>query len=183
MAVLKIVTDPDPVLREVARPVGAVTAEISGLANDMVDTMRAAEGLGLAAPQVGRSLRMFVLDANGAGIVFIDPDIIRAEGCAAHEEGCLSIPGVTRLVTRAERVIVEASGISGARFQMECKGIFAAAVQHEIDHLDGVLMTDAHMHADPCLTPEQEAELERRREGPFISHEEMGRRIGHKDDH
>ena len=151
---LRIVTAPAEVLRDVARPVGAVTAEIATLCNDMVDTMRAANGLGLAAPQVGRSLRIFVLDANGAGIIFIDPEVLRAEGRAAHEEGCLSLPGETRLVGRAARIVVEASGLSGAKFQMECKGIFAAAVQHEIDHLNGVLMTDVHM---PGSLPEETA--------------------------
>jgi peptide deformylase len=132
----------DPVLRKVTTPVEKVTDDIRALISDMFDTMYAAEGIGLAAPQVGRTERVTVMDVEGRKFALINPEIIEREGSARGEEGCLSIPDVFGDVPRATRVIVRAMNESGEQFEAEATELLARCMQHEIDHLDGKLFID-----------------------------------------
>ena len=147
MAVLEILEYPDPRLREVAKPVEKVTAEIRQLAEDMAETMYAAPGVGLAAPQVGVGLRIFVIDIADEDEpsdlrTFINPEITKTDGSQMWNEGCLSFPGVSEEIKRAERVVVRALDAKGKPFELEADGLLAVAIQHENDHLNGVLMID-----------------------------------------
>ena len=131
-----------PVLREASAPVAEVTDEVRRLVDDMFETMDAAEGVGLAANQVGRALRVAVVDAEGERFAMINPTILEASGKTSEEEGCLSIPDVYAEVTRPERIVLEAIGRDGLPYRMEASGLRARAIQHEIDHLDGILFLD-----------------------------------------
>ena len=131
-----------PVLREASAPVAEVTEEVRRLVDDMFETMDAAEGVGLAANQIGQALRIAVVDADGERFAMINPMIVEASGKASEEEGCLSIPEVYAEVTRPERVVLEATGRDGTRYRLEADGLKARAIQHEIDHLDGILFLD-----------------------------------------
>jgi len=147
MAVREILTHPNPRLRVVAEPVEIIDDEVRALVDDMAETMYAAPGIGLAAPQIGVSRRIFVVDVAGEGeparlLTFINPRIVSREGAIAWEEGCLSFPGVHEEVQRAERVTVQAYDRDGNPFEAEAEGLFAVALQHENDHLDGVLLID-----------------------------------------
>jgi len=138
---------PDPRLREVAQPVSEVTPEIQALVDDMAETMYDAPGCGLAATQLGIPHRIFVVDCAGEDEpsdlrVFINPEIVRIDGSQSWEEGCLSFPGVTEEIKRGERVAVKAIGRDGKPFELEADGLLAVAIQHENDHLNGVLMID-----------------------------------------
>ena len=142
---------PDPRLREKAKPVAAVTPEIKKLVDDMAETMYAAPGVGLAATQIGEPHRIFVIDTAGEDEpsqlrVFINPEILERHDAITWEEGCLSFPGVTEEIDRAAKVRVRALDENGKPFELEAEGLLAVAVQHELDHLDGVLMID-HMGA------------------------------------
>jgi peptide deformylase len=136
----------DPVLRTPARPVAEVTDELRRLIQDMLETMYDADGIGLAAPQVGVSQRVIVLDVHEPGsepLALINPDLIdRSEETDRAEEGCLSIPGLRDVVERSSRVVVRALTPAGEERQIEAEGLLARALQHEIDHLDGVLFID-----------------------------------------
>jgi peptide deformylase len=132
----------DPVLRKATTPVEEVTPEIRELISSMFDTMYAAEGIGLAAPQVGRSERIAVMDVEGQRYAFINPEIIEKEGTRRGEEGCLSIPEVFGDVTRASRVVVRALNENGEEIEAEGTELLATCMQHEIDHLDGKLFID-----------------------------------------
>ena len=139
---------PDPVLRETAKPVDKMTKKVQMLADDMVRIMRAANGIGLAAPQVGVSLRLIVIAPTGTKPeILINPVIVSSEGECVIEEGCLSIPGLYGDVIRPEKVVVEAYDRKGRPSTYEMEGMPARVVQHEIDHLDGVLFVDK---ADPA---------------------------------
>ena len=145
MALLNILEYPDPRLRKVATPVAAVTAEIQKLVRDMAETMYAAPGVGLAATQVDVHKRIVVMDISEAHDelrVFINPEIVAAEGEAECEEGCLSVPGYYDKVTRAARVVVRAQDANGGFFTLEADGLLAVCVQHEIDHLSGKVFVD-----------------------------------------
>jgi peptide deformylase len=147
MAIRPILEYPDPKLREVARPVVEVDDSIRKLVEDMAETMYAAPGVGLAAPQVGESLRIFVIDTadenEPSGFrAYINPEILETVGAQAWKEGCLSFPGVAETIKRAERVRVRALGVDGKPFELEADGLLAIAIQHENDHLNGVLMID-----------------------------------------
>ena len=147
MALIPIICIPDPVLREVAAPVGEVTDGIRRLLDDMVETMYDAPGIGLAAPQVNVSERLIVMDCGADDspelYKMINPEIIaRSEESAILEEGCLSIPKQTAEVKRPAVVNVRYTDIEGAEQILRCEGLLAACVQHEIDHLDGVLFID-----------------------------------------
>lgn len=142
MSLLDIYLLDAPVLREVTRPVGAITDELRRLADDMFETMHAAKGIGLAAPQVGRRERLCVVAVEDARHALFDPVITLAEGAEIGEEGCLSIPDVYGDVERATRVIVRALDRGGAFFELDATGLLARCVQHEIDHLDGRLFID-----------------------------------------
>jgi len=132
----------DPVLRKETVAVTEITPDLRKLVSDMFDTMYAAEGIGLAAPQVGRTERVAVVDVEGAKYALINPEIVATEGSARGEEGCLSIPDVFGEVTRASRVVVRATNESGERYEVEGTELFGRCLQHEIDHLHGKLFID-----------------------------------------
>ncbi|MDQ0337556.1 peptide deformylase [Caldalkalibacillus uzonensis] len=144
MAVRAIVKYPDPVLREKAALVKRIDERLHRLLDDMAETMYDAEGVGLAAPQVGISKRIFVVDVGDEhGLLeFINPEIIVKEGEQLGPEGCLSIPGVNGEVRRAHKVKVRALNRNGESFELEAEGLLARAIQHELDHLNGVLFID-----------------------------------------
>lgn len=148
MALLEIKRYPEKVLREKASPVDKIDREIQRLIDDMIETMYAAPGIGLAAPQVGVSKRIIVIDVsvkegeNIPLIVLINPEIIISEGEIESEEGCLSLPGYITTVKRAEKVIVKGLNRKGREIMIESKGLLSRALQHEIDHLNGLLLID-----------------------------------------
>lgn len=142
MAVLEIHVLGDPILRERTAPTPNVTPELRTLVADMFETMYAAEGIGLAAPQVGRSERVFVMDVDDNPLTMINPEIIEREGSERAEEGCLSIPEIFGDVDRATRVIARATDLDGKPFEVELTELAARCVQHELDHLDGKLFID-----------------------------------------
>lgn len=145
MAILEILEYPDPRLRTVAEPVESVTDEIRQLADDMLETMYAAPGIGLAATQVDRHIRLLVIDITedkSEPLVFINPEIVAAEGRFKNDEGCLSVPEIYEPVERAEKVTVKALGRDGKTFELEAEGLLAVCIQHEMDHLEGKLFVD-----------------------------------------
>ena len=144
MAVLKVRRYGDPVLRRRANPVDAVTPEIRRLVSDMIDTMYDEVGIGLAAPQVGASVRLLVVgDEEGRGAqALVNPAITAQGGKVTAEEGCLSLPGIFAQVTRSEWVTLEAQDLDGRPIAITARGLRARVFQHEIDHLDGVLFID-----------------------------------------
>ena len=144
MAVLNVRRYGDPVLRRRADPVDAVTPQIRRLAGDMVDTMYDEVGIGLAAPQVGVSVRLMVVgDEEGRGAqVLVNPAITNQGGTVTAEEGCLSLPGIFAQVTRSEWVTLEAQDLEGKPVAITARGLRSRVFQHEIDHLDGVLFID-----------------------------------------
>lgn len=142
MALLPIHVLGDPVLRETTTPVAAVTDELRRLMDDMFETMYAARGIGIAAPQVGRRERITVVDVDDRPIALVNPEIVLAEGKAKGEEGCLSIPEVYGDVERATRVVVRALDRDGKPFEVEGTELLARCFQHEIDHLHGKLFLD-----------------------------------------
>ena len=137
----------DSILSEPARAVETITPEIETLIDDMIETMYAAPGIGLAAPQVGVSLQIFVIDLSlgkdPAGLhTMINPQFIEREGMQLEEEGCLSIPGFTATVARPSRVVVEGLSRHGEKYRLEGTGLLARALQHEVDHLNSCLFVD-----------------------------------------
>ncbi len=138
---------PDPRLRQKGLPIERVTLELERLIDDMAETMYAAPGVGLAATQIGEQYRLFLIDVAADDepsnlIVFINPAITVKEGEQCGPEGCLSFPGVSEDVKRAAKITVRALDRKGQTFELEAEGLLAVAVQHENDHLDGVLMID-----------------------------------------
>jgi peptide deformylase len=144
MAVLKVRRYGDPVLRRRAEPIATVTPEIRRLADDMIETMYDEVGIGLAAPQIGASVRLLVVgDEEGRGAqVLVNPVITEQGGTVTAEEGCLSLPGFFAPVTRAQWVKVEAQDLEGKPLSFSARGLRSRVFQHEIDHLDGVLFID-----------------------------------------
>ena len=145
MAKRPIVLLGEEVLRRPAEEVGEIDDEVRALVRDMFDTMYDAEGIGLAAPQVGISRRIIVVDVNDdehEPIALIDPHVVEEESRERAEEGCLSMPGLTAVVERPAKVVVEATTIDGETVRLEGEGLFGRCLQHEIDHLDGVLFLD-----------------------------------------
>lgn len=137
----------DPVLARRAEPVGEITPEIHTLIDDMIETMYAAPGIGLAAPQVGVSLRVCVIDISGGRrggevITLINPEFVQRVGMQLEEEGCLSVPGHNATVARPERAVVTGLNREGQPVTVEGTGLLARALQHELDHLDGTLFVD-----------------------------------------
>ena len=137
----------DSVLHQKARVVAAITPDIDRLVDDMIETMYAAPGVGLAAPQVGVPLRIFVVDVSvgrdPAGlIVMINPEFVERDGVQLEEEGCLSVPGFNATVMRPMRAVVKGLDRHGEEYQHEGQGLLARAFQHEMDHLDGALFVD-----------------------------------------
>jgi peptide deformylase len=139
---------PDKRLREPGKEVEVFDAELHQLIEDMAETMYAAPGVGLAAPQLGISKRLFIVDVTTDDEepsdlrVFINPEIIAAEGETVFNEGCLSFPGIREDIERAERITVKAFDKDGKPFELEAEGLLAVAIQHETDHLNGELMID-----------------------------------------
>jgi len=150
MALRPIRTYPDPVLRTKTAPVTNIDGSLDGLIKDMVETMHAAPGVGLAANQVGVSLQLAVIDLSSRDneeqrhplLVIINPEILSMEGTVVEEEGCLSIPDYGETVKRAAKVRVRAQDRTGKTFELEAEGLLAKALQHEIDHLNGMLFVD-----------------------------------------
>lgn len=142
MSLLPIRVLGDPVLRRETVPVDAFTTGLHRLIDDMFETMHAAKGVGLAAPQVGRAERLTVVDVHGARHVLINPEIVEREGTLKWEEGCLSIPEIYGDITRAARVMVRALDREGMPFEIEGTELLGVCLQHEIDHLHGKLFID-----------------------------------------
>lgn len=149
MSVLQIYVAPHPVLKKVAEPVAAVTDDLRRLMDDMLETMYATGGIGLAAPQVGQSVRVVVMDieqtdkAKGTPLFFVNPEITwSSDDTNVYKEGCLSVPEQYADVERPSRVRVKFLDRDGAEREVEADGLLATCIQHEIDHLDGVLFVD-----------------------------------------
>jgi len=145
MSKLKILEFPDPRLRRVARPVETVGQRERQLAEDMLETMYDARGIGLAATQVNEGIRLVVMDLSEGRDeprVFINPEIIDRSGTQSCEEGCLSVPGIYAEVDRAETVTVRALDLDGEPYELRADGLLAVCIQHEIDHLDGKVFVD-----------------------------------------
>jgi peptide deformylase len=137
----------DSILGAPARTVAAITPEIETLIDDMIETMYAAPGIGLAAPQVGVSLRIFVIDLSlgkdpAALHAMINPEFVEREGMQLEEEGCLSVPGFTATVARPKRAVVKGLNRHGEEYTIEGTGLLARALQHEVDHLNSCLFVD-----------------------------------------
>lgn len=150
MAIREIKKFPDPVLRKKTAAVGAIDDDLCRLIDDMVETMHAAPGVGLAANQVGVPLQVAVIDIGDHEeegkkrplVVLINPEVVSLEGAVVDEEGCLSVPDFTEKVKRAARIKVRAKDRAGKTFELEADGLMAKALQHEIDHLNGILFID-----------------------------------------
>ena len=147
MALLEILQFPHPVLRKRAEKVREIDATIHRLARDMAETMYRAPGIGLAAPQVGVPSRLIVVDLSAGEepdqlLVLVNPEIVCKEGKIRTEEGCLSVPDLREMVTRCERVVVRGQDLEGNVVELEGEELMAVALQHEIDHLDGMLFID-----------------------------------------
>ncbi len=142
MAVYQIVKKGNRVLREKARPVKKVNDTVLKLLDNLADTLYDAEGVGLAAPQIGISKRVIVVDIGEGIIELINPEVIAGEGEATDLEGCLSIPSVQGLVSRHAKIKVRGINREGDIIEIEATGLLARALQHEIDHLEGILFTD-----------------------------------------
>jgi len=146
MAILDILEFPDPRLRTVAQPVKKVDERVQKIVDDMFETMYDAPGIGLAATQVNVHERIITIDVseeNNEPLVFINPEITVLEGeMETMQEGCLSVPGFYEDVTRIEHCLVKALDRNGDEFELECRGLLAVCIQHEVDHLEGKLMVD-----------------------------------------
>ena len=145
MTKLVILEYPDPRLRKTATPVTLVDDAVRQLADDMLETMYAAKGVGLAATQVDKHIRMIVLDVSDGRdrpLVLINPELVHREGSGPGEEGCLSVPGIYDKLTRATHIRVRALGRDGGPVDMDADGLLAVCIQHEMDHLEGKLFVD-----------------------------------------
>ena len=147
MAIRSILHYPEPRLRETCKPIAQVDDELRQLIEDMAETMYAAPGVGLAAPQIGESYRLFIVDVADEEDpsdlkVFINPEIVATDGTQTFREGCLSFPTIAEEVERAATVTVRATNESGEPFELTAEGLLAVAIQHEHDHIEGKLMID-----------------------------------------
>ena len=145
MSILEILEFPDPRLRTKAKPINDISENIKRLADDMLETMYAAPGIGLAATQVNVHKRMIVIDISedkNDPLVFINPEISNCLGSQESDEGCLSVPEQYETVTRAETIHIKALDREGNCIEMECDGLMAVCLQHEVDHLEGKLFVD-----------------------------------------
>lgn len=150
MALLEIVLYPNPILKQVAKPVEQIDASIRKLLHDMAETMYNAPGIGLAAPQIGKSLRAIVVDLGedeegekrSELIKLVNPEIVSASGTIDYEEGCLSIPDVREIVRRNSSIVVKGVDHEERSVEIHAEGLLAICLQHEIDHLNGVLFID-----------------------------------------
>lgn len=142
MSILDIHVLGSPILRAETKVVGQVSDDLRKLADDMFETMYTAKGIGLAAPQVGRSERLAVVDVDNQRFALVNPEIVWEEGSERQEEGCLSIPDIYGDVDRAQRVLVRALDLEGQQLEIEATDLLARCLQHEIDHLHGRLFID-----------------------------------------
>ena len=142
MAIRRILREGDETLRKTSRPVTEIDKRLKTLLDDMADTMYAADGVGLAAPQVGVLRRVVVIDVGEGLLELINPEIVETEGSYVDVEGCLSVPGRRATVERPERTVVQAINRKGQLIEVEGTGLLSRALCHELDHLDGVLYVD-----------------------------------------
>jgi peptide deformylase len=171
MAVRTILHYPDPRLREPGKKVAAVTDEVRRLVDDMAETMYAAPGVGLAATQIGEPWQIFVVDCAPEGEpsdfrAFVNPEIVSVEGTRVFEEGCLSFPTAREEVERADKVRVRAQDREGTWFELDADGLLATAIQHEYDHLQGILMID---HLGPLKKRLLHRRMLKRNEGGAVA--------------
>ena len=160
MAALEIRTLPDQVLRRKARKVGAIDGSIQKLIDDMIDTMRANSGVGLAAPQVGVPLRIVVIEMPGEEVItLINPQIVKRQGERVVDEACLSVPGYQGEINRSVIVKVKAQDRRGKEIRIKGEGLLAQALEHETDHLDGALYLDHVESPDKLRRLDQEMPL------------------------
>jgi peptide deformylase len=160
MAIHKVITSENPILRQKGKKIHHFDASIPKLIDDMFETMHAARGVGLAAPQIGLSLRILVAEFEDQKAALVNPEIVKAEGEELGTEGCLSIPGyVGDNIRRATKVTVKAQDARGKPIKVRAEGWFARILQHEIDHLDGILFLD-RLDRPEDLREVQEGELE-----------------------
>ncbi|SRR5690554_4026438 len=164
MALRRIRLEGDPILRKKSRPIDEINDRIQVLLDDMVETMRDAEGVGLAAPQVGVLRRAVVIDVGEGPIKIINPEIIDEEGTKIDIEGCLSVPNKAGKVERPERVKIKYLNEDGEEVILEGEGLLAKAICHEIDHLDGILYTDKVIEYVDLTAEEDEETLEEEEE-------------------
>lgn len=144
MAIRTIRKEEDPVLRKISKPIAVIDDKIKTLVGDMIETMYDADGVGLAAPQIGILKRVVVIDIyDETGVkVMINPEIISMEGEQCELEGCLSLPGKSGKVKRPTKVVAKAMNLEGEWYELEGEGLLAVAICHELDHLDGILYVD-----------------------------------------
>jgi peptide deformylase len=147
VAVRPIVYYGDPVLREKSKPVEEIDQAIKNLVDDLIATLKDARGLGLAAPQIGEAVRIFIVDLSAIDLtetvrVFINPEVVETSGEIMLEEGCLSFPEIYQKIVRPEKVKMKATDLDGNEFTLEASGMLARAVLHEYDHLEGKLFID-----------------------------------------
>jgi peptide deformylase len=147
VSVLPIIKYPDPTLKKLSKPVHSLDRDIRSLVEDMSETMHDASGVGLAAPQIGHLLRVIVVDVSSVQegsepVALINPEVVWSEGDILWEEGCLSVPELTVEIPRKERVKVTGVDLAGRPLEVEAQGLFAIALQHELDHLNGRLIID-----------------------------------------
>lgn len=176
MAVLSVRLFGDPVLREKGKAVGSFDGDLRKLVYDLVETMEAANGVGLAAPQVGVQLRMFVYDIGEGLQVVCNPEIVEARGAWAFEEGCLSIPGIHVDFERPEEVVLRGQDVDGSPLEIHARDLLARALQHETDHCDGILFVDRISKADRRLVMRHLRETLPPGRTSFIPHRHTGER-------
>jgi peptide deformylase len=142
MSLREIITYPHPLLRKKSQPVEAVTEDVRRLIDDMAETMYTQRGIGLAAVQIGIHRRVITVDVGEGLLALINPEVVERSGETQMEEGCLCLPGVIVEVTRSEKITVRGSNEKGEEITLPAEGLLARALQHELDHLDGILIVD-----------------------------------------
>ncbi len=156
---LKLIYEGNPILRQTSKPVENITKSIKKLVADMFETMYADNGIGLAGPQIAKKKRVIIIDLQSKKsipIALINPEIISSRGETESEEGCLSCPGLTAVVKRAADVVAQGYDVNGNLIEIKAEGLLAIAIQHEIDHLNGILFIDR-------LTPTERIKVEKQR--------------------
>ena len=145
MTILEILQHPDKRLKKISQPIMEITPEIKKLSQDMLETMYDSSGVGLAAPQINQLIRLIVIDTSensDNSIVMINPKIVKQENIEKSQEGCLSIPGYYENIERAKDIVVEYQDLDNSKQSLATDGLLSVCIQHEIDHLDGVLFVD-----------------------------------------
>ncbi len=170
MAVLEILKYPDPKLKKKCLPVEKIDDKLRQLVKDMAETMYAAPGVGLAAPQIGCLLRLAVIDVSPANepknlLVLINPEIVTTDGECTWEEGCLSVPDYSEEIRRKEKVVVRCQNLEGKIVEIPAEGLLAIALQHEIDHLNGILFLDHLSSLKRALYKRRQKKEKEKKEG------------------